>query len=164
MTLLNRKVDYGLLILSFLYQNPEGGCARVIAGRFGLSRAFVANILKELCHKGFVASHRGVKGGYVTLRRAEQVSLAELMDALDGSFRVAECLQPIPSDGCSLVCTCPVRGPVAEVHQRIRDVLKNVTLAELVRPASSTEGGRVGLPTLTRETAGSDTAAPVTSW
>src|SRR5437588_11885132 len=113
MALMSRKVDYALLILSHLHRKREGACAREIADRFGLSRSFVANILKELCHKGFVASHRGVKGGYVTLRRAEQVSLAELMDALDGSFRLAECTQMIPSDGCSLVCTCPVRGPVA---------------------------------------------------
>src|SRR5262245_24912298 len=100
MSLMNRKVDYGLLILTYLYETPEGGSAREIAARYGLSRAFVANILKDLCHKGFVASHRGVKGGYVALRPAEQISLAELMDALDDSFRIAECIQLSPSDGC----------------------------------------------------------------
>jgi Rrf2 family protein len=148
MSLLNRKVDYGLVILSYLYQKPEGGCAREIAARFGLSRAFVANILKDLCNKGFVASHRGVKGGYLTLRPAETISLAELMDALDESFRVAECIQVTPSDGCALVDICPVKGPVAEVHQRIREVLQNVTLAEIFQPASPAPGLRVGLPTL----------------
>src|SRR5207249_7549133 len=65
MALLSRKVDYALLILSYLRHRPEGGCARAIADRFGLSRAFVANILKALCQQGFVVSHRGVKGGYV---------------------------------------------------------------------------------------------------
>ena len=59
-SLLKRKVDYSLLILYYLSQRTAGGCAREIAGRFGLSRGFVANILKELCRKGFVASHRGV--------------------------------------------------------------------------------------------------------
>jgi Rrf2 family protein len=163
MTLLNRKVDYGLLILSFLYRNPDGGCAREIAGRLGLSRAFVANILKDLCHKGFVASHRGVKGGYVTLRPAEAITLAELMDALDGSFRLAECIQEIPSDGCALVDICPIKGPVAELHQRIRDVLRATTLAELVRPACSSQDVRIGLPTLARDAAESGAVRPVAS-
>src|SRR5438477_3472797 len=94
MTLMSRKVDYALLILSFLDQKHEGGCAREIADRYELSKGFVANILKELCHKGFVASHRGVKGGYVMRRTADAISLADLMEALDESFHLAECTRP----------------------------------------------------------------------
>src|SRR5438094_10560294 len=124
MTLMSRKVDYALLILAYLDRKTEGGCAREIADRYGLSKGFVANILKELCRQGFVASHRGVKGGYVLRRPAEDVSLAELMDALDETFHLAECTQS-PADGqCSLLPVCPVKGPVAEVHSRIRDVLR----------------------------------------
>src|SRR5207237_6833739 len=84
MTLMSRKVDYALLILSYLDQKREGGCAREIADRYELSKGFVANILKELCHNGFVASHRGVKGGYALRRPAAEVSLAELREALEG--------------------------------------------------------------------------------
>ncbi|MCS6851816.1 MAG: Rrf2 family transcriptional regulator [Gemmataceae bacterium] len=131
MALLSRKVDYALLILWYLHHHPEGGCARAIAGRFGLSRAFVANILKELCHRGLVTSHRGVKGGYLLHRPAQEVSLAELMEALDESFRFAECNRVDPISGCSLAGICPVKGPVGVVHNRIREVLRTITLAEL---------------------------------
>ena len=53
MTLMSRKVDYALLILSFLDQKAEGGCAREIADRYGLSKGFVANILSvaESCRQ-----------------------------------------------------------------------------------------------------------------
>src|SRR5262249_13244461 len=145
----NRKVDYALLILAYLDQKAEGGCAREIATKFGLSRAFVANILKELCHKGFVTSYRGVKGGYVLQRSPEEVSLAELMEALDESFRFAECNHLVPDDGCSLVNICPVKGPIAEVHQRLRQVLQNIRLAELFRPAFPSTGLQIGLEPLT---------------
>jgi Rrf2 family protein len=131
MTLLNRKVDYALLILSYLYRHAEGGCAREIAAKFELSRAFVANILKLLCHKGFVASHRGVKGGYALQRPADEVNLAELMEALDDSFHLAECNKESSAHNCTLTHVCPVRGAIAEVHRRIREVLRNVTLAEV---------------------------------
>jgi Rrf2 family protein len=133
MSLLSRKVDYALLILAYLHQKPEGGCAREIAERFELSKGFVANILKELCHKGFVTSHRGVKGGYVLARPAEEVSLAEVLEALDEGFHLAECTKETP-DPCATAALCPVRGAIVEVHQRIRDVLRQVTLAELFRP------------------------------
>jgi Rrf2 family protein len=149
MTLLTRKVDYAILVLSYLHHHPEGGCAREIADRFGLSRAFVANILKELCHKGFVTSHRGVKGGYVLQRPATVMNLAELLDALDDQpFRLAECNQSFPGDGCALFAQCPVKGPIAEVHHRLREVLRGVTLAELFRPrpeALALPGGLVTL-------------------
>jgi Rrf2 family cysteine metabolism transcriptional repressor len=134
MPLLSRKVDYALLILSHLNGHAAGASAREIAGRFELSRAFVANILKELCHKGFVASHRGVKGGYALHRPLEAVSLAELMDALDDTFRLTECTDSLPGEACNVMALCPVRHAIADVHQRLRDVLRDVTLADLIRP------------------------------
>jgi Rrf2 family protein len=137
MALMSRKTDYALLILLHLHQRSEGGCAREIADRFQLSRAFVANILKELCQKGFVTSHRGVKGGYVLSRPATEITLAELIEALDDVFRFAECNQPAPDDGCSLVHLCPLRGPVAEIHHRIREVLSALTLADVFKNRSA---------------------------
>jgi Rrf2 family protein len=141
MTLMSRKVDYALLILAYLDRKAAGGCAREIADRYKLDKGFVANILKDLRHKGFVISHRGVKGGYVLLRSAEDINLAELMEALDDGFHLAECNKA--ADPCILASLCPVKGAIAEVHHRIREVLRGVTLAELIRPA--TEGPRHGL-------------------
>jgi Rrf2 family protein len=148
MNLLTRKVDYALLILSYLHRRPEGGSAREIAAGFdGLSRAFAANILKELCQKGFVVSHRGVKGGYVLSRPAEEISLLELMERLDDMVHLAECNKSntAAEDDCSLLNICPMRGSMSLVHQRIRDVLGNVTLAELFRPLGPSNGEPIGL-------------------
>jgi Rrf2 family protein len=145
MTLLSRKVDYAILILSYLHQRAEGGSAREIAARFELSRGFVANILKLLCHKGFVASHRGVKGGYVLQQSAESVKLADLMDAFDEGFSLTACTRSGPEEVCSLLHTCPVRGGIAGVHQRIREILRTVTLAELFQPVAPAAGTQFGL-------------------
>lgn len=140
MTLLSRKADYALLILSYLHRHPGGGNARAIAERYGLSRPFVANILKELCHKGYVASHRGVKGGYALLRSPRDVTLAELLEAIEEGFKLTVCNghaahPPAAADNCSLEHVCPVKGPIAEIHRRLTDVLRGVTLAELFDPA-----------------------------
>ena len=145
MTLLSRKVDYALLILAYLHRHAGGGCAREIAARYGLSRAFVANILKVLCHKGFVTSHRGVKGGYALARPADAVRLADLMEALDDRFQLAECNHETAADHCTLTGVCPLRGGVAEVHRRIREVLSRVTLAELFNDAPNRGREDIGL-------------------
>jgi Rrf2 family protein len=145
MTLLSRKVDYALLILSYLHRRAEGGSAREIAARFELSRPFVANILKVLCHKGFVTSHRGVKGGYALARAPEHVRLADLMEALDDRFYLAECSRSEPTENCTLTHVCPLRSAVAEVHRRIRDLLSRVTLAELFADAPNHGRESIGL-------------------
>lgn len=150
MTLLSRKADYALLILSYLYQHKGGGTARAIAGQFELSRPFVANILKELCQKGFVTSHRGVKGGYALARDAAGISLAELLEAVEEGFRLTVCSHgqdEAPADACSHASACTVKGPMAEVHQRLIGVLRGVTLAELFDPKAAPSALRA-LPVL----------------
>jgi Rrf2 family protein len=140
MTLLSRKTDYALLILSYLHTHREGGCARTIAEHFGLSRAFLANILKELCQKGFVTSHRGVKGGYVLLRPSEDITLAELLESIDESFRLAYCnghSDEMESE-CSVEHTCPIKRPIGELHRRIVDVLRGVNLSDIFQPPIQT--------------------------
>src|SRR5438552_14268888 len=137
MPLLTRKVDYAILVLNYLHHHAEGGCAREIADRFHLSRAFVANILKELCQKGFVTSHRGVKGGYSLARPAETISLAELLESVEDGFQLTVCSPSSHGhdDACSHTAVCTVKGTMAEVHQRLLDVLHGVSLAELFDPA-----------------------------
>ena len=111
MALLSRKADYALLILSHLHQHPAGGNARAIAVKFGLSPPFVANILKELCQKGFVASHRGVKGGYSLARPATSISLAELIETVEDGFRLTMCSPQAHPHGDGGACTLAGREP-----------------------------------------------------
>ena len=137
MTLLSRKADYALLILSYLYARP--GTARAIAEKFGLSRPFVANILKELGHHGFVTSNRGVKGGYTLSRDAESITLAELLESLEEGFRLTICNPMMgghehEQECCTLAGACTLKGRIAVVHQRLLEVLRGVTLAELFDP------------------------------
>lgn len=133
MTLLSRKADYALLILQYLHAEQSGN-AREIAEKFGLSRAFVANILKELGTKGFVHSTRGVKGGYSLARASATITLAELIEALEEGFKLTVCNDTTPSGGCEVAHMCPVRAPMTEIHKRIMDMLRGVTLADVFAP------------------------------
>lgn len=133
MTLLSRKADYALLILQYLHALPSGN-ARVIAEKFGLSRSFVANILKELGSKGFVTSTRGVKGGYVLARASVTVTLAELLEALEEGFKLTVCNEHSPAGACDVEHLCPVKAPMTEIHRRLMDVLRGITLADVFAP------------------------------
>ena len=150
MTLLSRKTDYALLILSYLHAHRDGGCARTIAEHLGLSRAFVANILKELCQKEFVVSHRGVKGGYFLQRPADEINLAELLESMEDGFRLANCNSHHPEneDECIILHTCPIKQPIGELHRRILDTLRSVSLVEIFQPSYQTTTFQPVLSTL----------------
>jgi Rrf2 family protein len=156
MTLLSRKADYALLILSYLHQKPVGGTARAIAAKFGISHAFVANILKELCQHGFVQSHRGVKGGYALAREAETITLAELLETIEDGLRLTMCNSSSQGEheSCSLVGTCTLKGPMSEVHHRLLEVLRGVTLENLFNPSGKLAQPLAlhSLPVVTRDT------------
>lgn len=134
MTLLSRKADYALLILQYLHTHPNGN-ARVVAETFGLSRPFVANILKELGAKGFVTSTRGVKGGYTLARASATITLAELLEAVEEGFKLTVCNDHSPAGACDVEHVCPVKRPMTEIHARLMDVLRAVTLADVFAPA-----------------------------
>ena len=166
MTLLSRKADYALLILSYLHQ--KAGTARAIKEKFGLSQSFVANILKELCHRGFVKSHRGVKGGYSLARPAESITLAELLESIEEGFRLAVCNAGTPGhehehECCSLAGACTLKGQIAVVHHRLLEVLRAVTLAELFDPDGtlSQPSALLSLPLLSAATAARAVETPL---
>jgi len=150
-TLLSRKADYALLILSYLYDRP--GTARAVADKFGLSRPFVANILKELCQHGFVASHRGVKGGYDLARPADSITLAELLETIEDGVRLTICnpgSHDPDHDVCAIEGVCTLKGPITKVHARLIEVLRGITLAELfdARVEPSQSAALLALPLL----------------
>jgi DNA-binding IscR family transcriptional regulator len=91
-----------------------------------------------------------VKGGYALARDAASISLAELLEAVEEGFRLTVCSHGTDEphgDSCSHAGTCTVKGPMAEVHQRLIGVLRGVTLAELFDPKAAPAGLRA-LPVL----------------
>lgn len=140
MTLLSRKLDYAILILAYLaHRQGHRPSAREIAASLGLSRPFVANILKALCAAEFVGSLRGAKGGYELMKSPDEINLADLFETLGGPLNLTECSagHRIKEALCDLESACPIRRPMVRVHDRIRRMLREVTLAEITRPAES---------------------------
>jgi len=132
---LTRKSDYALVALVHLArQAPGRASARQIAERFQVPLPMLMNILKELMNCGLVSSTRGVNGGYSLAKPSDQITLADLIEAIDGPVRLAMCCgdesqQREPE--CDLQAGCPTREPIQKVHDLFRRFLDQVTLADL---------------------------------
>ncbi len=131
MILISKRIDYGILAMWQLAQNNKDASAREIAERFGISRAFVANILKQLCNEGLLEGQRGIHGGYRLAIPAESITVERIIEALEGPFKLMACADGDDPDQCGLANSCPVRSPLKIVHDRIVESLRQTTLAEL---------------------------------
>jgi FeS assembly SUF system regulator len=135
---LTKKTDYALVALTCLAQRAKEGkppvSARKLADEHGLPFALVANILKELHQAKIVNSSRGQQGGYSLALDASQISLSEVIVAMEGPIRVAECGDDLPvlGQGCQIACKCPIREPIRRLNQRIQGFFRSVTLADLL--------------------------------
>lgn len=135
---LTRKTDYALIALSYLGKLREEGSkpvsARHIAEMFGLPQPLLMNILKELCQTKIVTSKRGAQGGYVLAADPNQLSLLEVVTAMEGPLQFAQCAVALPiiGQGCPIAGGCPIKSPIRHLHARINEFLAEVKLQELI--------------------------------
>jgi len=142
----SKKTGYALIAMLHLAKLDEGDLAssREIAERFSVPAYLLKNVMKELAAAGFVSSVRGAHGGYSLTRLPEDIDLAEVVTALEGPIRLAECIKhrgQMNDKVCKIMGHCPVEDPVHRVQRKLRDFLKTVTLEDIVRPTDSKDEG-----------------------
>jgi len=142
----SKKVDYGLILLSKLRNEPEAASAREIAERYNLPHPMVANILKQLTAAGILASTRGAQGGYELAHNPADISLADVVRALEGPFSLVDCT------GGEALCKfsqfCPTHDPIQAVHKKFVEFMSMYKIDEII-------GHRPG-PAKGADSAGSD--------
>lgn len=126
----SKKIDYGLILLSKLCYEPAPASAREMAESHHLPQPMVANILKALTAGGILTSTRGAQGGYVLARSPRVITLAQVIDALEGPFSLVDCVAD--NDNCDLTDSCPTHSPLQAVHLKFQAFMENLTLGEIL--------------------------------
>ncbi len=131
-----RKTDYALVALAGLaIQAPAAESAHELASRLNLPLPALRNILKELAHHGLVASTQGSAGGYRLARPADEITLSDVVEAIEGPARLAMCCGGAvdePDHHCRLEDSCRIKSAIRGIHRRLQSVLDQVTLAEII--------------------------------
>ena len=132
---LTRKTDYALLALAAMARNGSAKLsAPDLAQKFGVPLRLLTNILNRLKHEGLVESTRGTKGGYGLAMDPERITLAHLIEAVEGPMRLARCC---PGEGdsepdrCGLAESCLTKEAVRKLHGTLHRFLDQVTLSDL---------------------------------
>ncbi|HEX9290718.1 MAG TPA: SUF system Fe-S cluster assembly regulator [Anaeromyxobacteraceae bacterium] len=128
---MSKLTDYGLVLLTNLAQggNPPVQTAHELAARSGVPVPTVSKILKELSKAGIVVSHRGRRGGYSLSRSPDQISVAAVVEALEGPVALTEC--STTAGGCSLEPVCLAKGHWGPISRAIQRTLQRLPLSAL---------------------------------
>lgn len=136
---LSKLTDYGVVVLARLARDGTTLEGRVqtatgIAAATGIAEPTVAKVLKSLANAGLVEGVRGAHGGYRPRRGLAEVSLAEVIVALDGPIALTTCIDA-GDTSCEAIGICAVRGRWGPVNEAIRDALDRIPLSALAGPA-----------------------------
>ena len=139
MVKLGKLTDYGLLLLTCIARTPSGALrtARDLAAETNLPLPTVSRLLQELLKSGLLHSQRGTKGGYSLARKPSEVSVVDVVAALEGPIALTECSTEV--DGmCDLEPSCPIKSNQRVINQAVRGVLETITIADFIQPMQLT--------------------------
>jgi len=131
--LLSKSCVYGLRAALFLATRQEGEYTPIkgMSEKLEISFHFLTKILQQLTAEGILKSYKGPNGGVKLTRPGDEVTLMDIVLAIDGPKLLTECALGLP--GCGHKNPCPLHDKWAETRDSIRDMLEKTSLTDLVR-------------------------------
>jgi Rrf2 family protein len=128
---LSKKADYALIAMKHLALRADSGSssAREIAALYDIPIELMAKVLQRLVRRGLLVSQQGTRGGYHLSRAPIQITVADVIQAIEGPVTVTAC--STDEGQCDQFSKCNVRDPLYRVRERILAALGECTIAEL---------------------------------
>lgn len=142
---LRKLTDYGTVIAARMARDPARVfAASELAAMIGVGVPTASKILKALARAALLNSVRGTKGGYTLARPAAEITLTQVIDALEGPPGLTEC--SAGTGLCSQEGWCAIRGHWQGIDRVFRRALDQTTLADMARPAPAIAAPTSGVP------------------
>jgi FeS assembly SUF system regulator len=133
---LSKKADYALMAMKHLAVKTESTAsslsstsAREIAEQYDIPIELMAKVLQRLARSGLLTSHQGTRGGYTLSKPTAAISVADIIQAIDGPLTVTAC--STEDEQCEQFTKCNVRDPLWRIKDRILAALSTCSLAEI---------------------------------
>lgn len=132
---LGKLTDYAIVIMGQLMREGEGASksAHFLSAKTGVPEPTVAKVLKMLAHAALVDSSRGAAGGYRLSRGAADISIADIITAMDGPIAIVSCVEG-SAETCKAEGSCHLKGRWDHVNSVIRAALEGVRLPDMIDP------------------------------
>lgn len=141
---ITKEADYGIVLLAVLAEDEPGEIhtAREVAERSGLPLPMVSKIMRSLARGSVLTSHRGVTGGYSLDRSADDMTVAEVIRAIDGPISMVQC--GVEPGACEQEPVCPTRINWARISREVERALESIPVSEMLTAKDRRELLRIG--------------------
>jgi FeS assembly SUF system regulator len=131
---LSSLADYAVVVMAAAARRPAGArlSATLLAGETGVPLATAQKLMGRLAAAGLLSSARGTGGGFTLARDADGISLADIVEAVEGPIAMTNCAEGGRSD-CALDAGCRVKPHLVAVNGAVRGALQGVSLASLAQ-------------------------------
>ncbi len=132
---LSKKSEYALMAVRHLAMESNGtyATARDISQSYNIPYELVAKVLQQLVKKNLVSSLQGVRGGYSLVRSPDQISLMEIISAIEDNYQITNCMNENSSQqDCSHFECCMIRNPLIKVQREIDKVFENMKVIQII--------------------------------
>ena len=130
---ISKMTDYAIMVMVELHaSHGEVLTAHVLAERSRLELPTVSKVLKLLVKMNLVDSYRGANGGYSLERKAKDISVAEIITAIEGPIAMTEC--SVEEGLCAQEAICSLRGNWQRISVAVAKAMESVSLAEMAQP------------------------------
>jgi Rrf2 family protein len=128
---LSKKADYALMAMKHLATRSDAASAsaREIAEQYDIPVELMAKVLQRLARRGLLTSHQGTRGGYRLSKASSAISVADIIQAIDGPLTVTACSSE--AENCGQFAKCSVRDPLWRIKDRILSALATCSLQEV---------------------------------
>ena len=129
---LSTRGRYGIHAMYDLALNADGGPQpiKAIAERQGAPEAYLEQLIAKLKREGLVTSIRGAQGGYMLARRPEEITVGDVLRALEGGLNLVECLDE--EETCGKACACPSRVVWLKMRDGLNKIVDGITLKDMI--------------------------------
>jgi len=132
---LSKKVDYGLMAISHIaYCEDDQKIVNTkrIAEEYSIPVELLAKILQKMAKGGLITSLNGPKGGYVLARPPRDITVGQVVNAIEGPIELVHCYRGGETD-CQQLSKCSVRKPIRRIQDSIARLLESITIEEITR-------------------------------
>ncbi|RMF08117.1 MAG: SUF system Fe-S cluster assembly regulator [Alphaproteobacteria bacterium] len=131
---LTKLADYAVVLMSSIAEHPDAvHAAADVARDTHIPAPTVSKILGAMARAGLLVSHRGLKGGFSLARAPQEITVADVIRAIDGPIALTNCIEEAPG-ACEILDCCRVRGYWYRINAAVTSALEDVTLAEISSP------------------------------
>lgn len=137
--MLSRSCEYGLRAALYLASLDEEGYVPIstISEELDISFPFLTKIFQKLNDAGLLTSKRGPKGGVALTTSADEISLHDIVVAIDGDDLFEECVLGLP--GCGDARPCPVHDRWSDERDRVEALFRDTSLADMTEPEATAD-------------------------